>query len=190
MPYRPPELMSDIEQHLARVGSKHWRQVMERHHVSSATFWRAVRAVKACGVSIDSSCVLSEWGPADELEASMGYVPRPDDEEHRQGGAASRINFQAAYRSLWEDLDLLRSYSLNPDSTIKNPAAFDRALRARLKALSQALRLEQQIYSIGNVQSFVDAILSELANESPELRRRIIARVEAMRLSQNGTPRR
>jgi hypothetical protein len=91
-----------------------------------------------------------------------------------------RFDYLANFRQLFADATALRAYALNADSSIKFPVIFDRALRVRLKLISRAVRLTRQIYEGRNVQIFMDALVNEIALESPELQRRLIARLRVI----------
>ena len=177
MPYGHPQLRDDIRRHLVATGSKHWRQVRERHRGSEATFWRAVREVKAEAANSNIRAVVcahtavvraAPLSPLPEClpPAAMGSEARP-----------KHFGYMRAYMELFADVDALRACALTADGVIKKPAVFDRALRTRLKVLVAALRYERQVYDLRRVQSFVDALMEEIAIESPDLQRRLVARL-------------
>jgi hypothetical protein len=51
------------------------------------------------------------------------------------------------------------------------------ATRDRLKLLKQAVKLEQQILNVTAQQAFYEALVAEIAAESPEVHRRLITRL-------------
>jgi hypothetical protein len=92
-------------------------------------------------------------------------------------GGDQRVDFLDAYHCLWADARKLRSHALYTDGRVRSPAVLDRAIRIRLKLLKQGLDLERQIFSARAQRAFFEALVAEVAAESPELRSRLIARL-------------
>ncbi len=171
--------IADIRRHLATVGSKRWQLVRARYpRISSASFFRYVREAKS-----------SEFFDENVRVMSCRPVSTPSVPSHVMYGELAvadtdpvprRFDYLANFRQLFADATALRAYALNADSSIKFPVIFDRALRVRLKLISRAVRLTRQIYEGRNVQIFMDALVNEIALESPELQRRLIARLRVI----------
>ncbi len=91
--------------------------------------------------------------------------------------APCRFDFLSAYHGLWADATKLRIHALNREGHVRNPAVLDRAIRIRLKLLSQGIELEARILSAGAQRAFYEALIAEIADESPELHRRLVNRL-------------
>ena len=169
--------IADIRRHLTTVGSKNWRVVRARYpRISSASFFRYIREAKA-NEFIDENALVLSHRPSipdrHQLISSELAVANTDPVPHR-------LDYLTNLRELFADASALRAYALNDDLTVKFPLIFDRALRIRLKLILQAVRLTRQIYDGRNVQKFMDALVDEVALESPELQRRVIGRLRSM----------
>jgi hypothetical protein len=151
---------------------------MERHQVSSATFWRAVRQAKSDLAAEDMRLVCQGIQTRSVFVGRDPLAGDPVVADDR--GVPPRIDFLAAYRQLFADTVALRAYALNPDGTVKRPLILDRAIKTRLTVISRSVKLLRQVYEVRNVQIFMDALVEEIALESPDLQRRILARLRSI----------
>jgi hypothetical protein len=173
-------IAEDAKKHIAAVGSKRWGVVRARHPgVSESTFWRAVRAAKADLAAEDMRTVSAQ--------GIRNPCARPDREDASAGVAVAdaqaiplRVDYLAAYRQLFADVILLRHSALNADGSVRLPTIFDRSIKTRLALIVRAAKLMNQIYSLRNVQMFFDALILEIASESPDLQRRLLARLQQL----------
>jgi hypothetical protein len=148
------QALVDIRAHLQESGSKNWGALRTRlDFVGPATFWRWVRETKA--------------RIAPEL---LGGSAR------RRSGEA-RLDFLGAYYALWADAVKLRTHSLHNNGNVRDPGLLDRSIRVRLKLLRQGLELEARIFSAGAQRAFYEALISEVATESPALHKRLASRL-------------
>jgi hypothetical protein len=95
----------------------------------------------------------------------------------RQYRRGRGFDLLAAFHSLFADAERLRAHCLDGDGGLRNPVIFDRSIRTRLKLLRQAVKLEQQILNVTAQQTFYEALVAEIAAESPEVHRRLITRL-------------
>lgn len=161
--------IDDIKRHVMTVGSKQWSMVKARHpHVSEASFWRYVRAAKR------------ELATEDDLRVAIERRESRDVAAFDTHGGPGRIDYLAAYRQLYADVGALRDHALNSDGSIRSPMVFDRSIKRRAALLAQSVKLSSQIYAVRNVQAFMDTLIEEVALESPELRRRVLARLRRL----------
>jgi hypothetical protein len=171
-------IAEDAKKHLAAVGSKNWGVVRARHlGVSESTFWRAVRSAKA-DLAADDMRTVSEHGVrahADRRDAS-GIVAAGT-----QGVPLRVDSWEAAHRQLFADVWALRQSALNADGSLRLPAVFDRSIRTRQALIARSVKLRAQIFSLRNIQMFFDSLIAELQMESPDLRRRLLARLQQLR---------
>jgi hypothetical protein len=172
-------VIDDIKRHIVTVGSKRWAVVQTQHpDVSPASFWRYVREAKR-DLAAEDMRVVCEQG--------VRGLPCPDQgggsydvaafEAH---GVPRRIDYLATYRQLFADVGALREFALNPDGSIRSPMIFDRSIKRRMSLIARSVKLSQQIYAVRNVQMFMDTLIDEIASESPELQRRLLARLRQL----------
>jgi hypothetical protein len=165
-------IVEDAKQHIAAVGSKRWGVVRMRHPgVSTSTFWRAVRAAKA-DLAAEDMRAVSEQGIRN---------PRAGDVAVADAQAIPlRVDYLEVYRQLFADVMALRRSAMNADGSVRLPAIFDRSIKTRLALIARSVKLTNQIYSLQNVQMFFDALILEIQLESPDLQRRLLARLQQL----------
>jgi hypothetical protein len=168
----------DAKKHIAAHGSKRWRVVRARHPgVSESTFWRAVRSAKS-ELANEDMRTISEHG-------IRAHADREDGSGVVAAGGAQGVplrvdHWEAAHRQLFADVWALRQSALNADGSLRLPAVFDRSIRTRQSLIARSVKLRAQIYSIQNVRIFVDALIREVQLESPDLQRRLLARLRQL----------
>ncbi len=171
--------IDDIKRHIVAVGSKGWVAVQARHpSVSPASFWRYVRAAKGEMATEDMRVVCEQVArrqPSPEQSGGSGDIA-----EFGVDGVPRRIDYLAAHRRLFADVEALRKYALNADGTIRSALLFDRAIRRRMTLLARSVKLTRQIYAVRHVQVFMDALLDEIASESPVLQQRMMTRLRRL----------
>jgi hypothetical protein len=156
--------LADIRSHLQVHGSRKWGVLRKKYvTVSEPTWWRWVREAKS---QIGTHCL------AHSARQDLGKTRSASTEDDPQAS-----DFLSAYIGLWADASKLRTYALHIDGRVRNPAVLGRAIRIRLKLLSQGLELERQIFSGRAQRAFYDALVEEIATESPALQKRIISRL-------------
>lgn len=155
---------ADIAAHLQVHGARNWTMVRGQYRsIPHATWWRLVRRVK------------EEAGLGHLIVARRDFTARPPAARRRANGV--EVDLLAALNGLFADAAQLRSHCLDSDGRLMNPVIFDRAIRTRLKLLKQAVKLRQQILSVTAQQRFYEALVFEIAAESPETCRRLITRL-------------
>lgn len=174
------EIAEDAKKHIAAVGSKNWGVVRARHPgVSASTFWRAVRAAKA-DLAAEDMQTASEQG----IRKSRAHPIREDASGDVAAGGAQaiplRVDYLEAYRQLFADVWALRQLALNTDGSVRLPAIFDRSIKTRLALIARSVKLMSQIYALRNVRIFLDSLILEIQLESPDLQRRLLARLQQL----------
>jgi hypothetical protein len=160
------QALAAIRSHLQLNGPRKWGGLRNQFgKVSEPTWWRWVREAKA---QIGTH-VLAD-SPRQTLSKNS---------LDSQGVESQSCDFLFAYAGLWADAAKLRTHALHIDGRVRNPAVLERAIRIRLKLLRQGLELERQIFSARTQRAFYDALMEEIATESPELQRRLINRLRA-----------
>jgi hypothetical protein len=171
--------IEDIKRHIVTVGSKHWAVVQARHpDVSPASFWRYVREAKG-DLAAEDMRVVCEQGVRSSPCPDQGCGPG-DVAAFEAQGVPRRIDYLAGYRQLFADVGALRQSALNADGSVRSPAIFDRSIKRRLALIAQSVKLSHQIHVVKNVQLFIDRLMDEVASESPELQRRVVARLRQL----------
>jgi hypothetical protein len=168
----------DAKKHIAAVGSKNWGVVRARHPgVSESTFWRAVRYAKA-DLAAEDMRTVSEHGirAHPDREDASGVVAA--------GGTQAiplRADYwEAAHQQLFADVWALRQSALNADGSLRSPAVFDRSIKTRLALIARSVKLMNQLYALRNVRMFFDSLILEIQSESPDLQRRLLARLQQL----------
>ncbi len=177
--------IDDIKRHIVAAGSKGWAVVQARHpSVSPASFWRYVREAKG-DLAAEDMRVACEQGvrspPSSDQGGGSGDIA-----ELGAHGVPRRIDYLAAHRQLFADVGALREFALNPDGSIRSPLIFDRSIKRRMSLIARSVKLSQQIYAVRNVQMFMDTLIDEIASESPELQRRLVARLRQLAAADPG----
>jgi hypothetical protein len=156
---------ADIQSHLELNGSRKWSCLRKQYEtVSEPTWWRWVREAKA---HVGAQNLV----PGEEAQAKR--VPS------QANFGVPRFDFLAAFHSLFADAMALRAHALDRDGRVRKPDVFDRAMKMRLKLIGQGVKLTQQILDARAQQTFYDALIGEIAAESPEVQRRLITRLRA-----------
>jgi hypothetical protein len=171
--------VDDIKRHIVAAGSNGWAVVQARHpSVSPASFWRYVREAKG-ELAAEEMGVICEQGarspPSPDQVGGSGALAELG------AHAVRRIDYLAAHRQLFADVEALREYALNVDGSIRSPPIFDRSIKRRMTLIARSVKLSQQIYAVRHVQVFIDALIDEVASETPAVRQRVVARLRQLR---------
>lgn len=86
---------------------------------------------------------------------------------------------------LFADSELLRAYSASVDPItktvrIKSPAMFFNSIKMRRDLLETAIAALREVWDLKNMLDFYDAIVAEVALESPECAARIMTRLNEL----------
>jgi len=166
--------LTDIRLHLRLSGSTKWASLRNTYAaVSEATWWRWVRRAKA---------QIGSQGLRAKIKQGIGSIDgtlgdRPGGIVY---GGLGRLDYLGSLHQQFADAEKLRLRALNADGSVRDPNGLDRAIRVRLKLLSRSVKLEARIYAVKQVQKFYDALLAEIAQESPDLQRRIANRLTVL----------
>jgi hypothetical protein len=162
---RKSQALADIQAHLLRNGSRNWGSLRRQmDFIGPATFWRWVRETKEGQLGRQLTVGSSRQELGEHLLASSE-------------SSVQRIDFLSVYSGLWADATKLRAHAFHADGRVRNPATLCRAIKVRLKLLRQSLELERLIFSARAQRAFYDALVEEIARESPEVYRRLVTRL-------------
>lgn len=160
-----------------RAGGGAWDSVRSRFpDVPHTTFWRTVRSVRR---QLQEEAALAV--ARDEVASrSLGAVEDPNlgkSNRSAEGGFGG-LNLLGRFREILADADRLRAYSISADGKILNPVMFSQSIALRDRLLGSALQLADAVYDVERFEAFYQAIVDEVAAESPEAARRIIVRLK------------
>lgn len=184
------QALKDIAAHLATYGPQEWQKVRDKYkEVAEPTWWRWVKKVRdgiASGESLATArkkiAAHNKKAGADDpaVAGALPVVPSPDYIARNGDAGMKNIDYLESVNQLYEDAMALRAYSLNDSGKIKIPAFFERSISSRLNVLSTGANLLQQVYDLKRIEAFHMAIIEEIGKESPELRDRVIARLDRL----------
>jgi hypothetical protein len=97
-------------------------------------------------------------------------------------GELDRLDFFTELNLLFRDARFLRDSAVRKDGDgerITNPRTFDRSISRRLEILATTIETQKQLWDLKTMEEFYNALVEEVAAESPECARRIQARLAA-----------
>lgn len=170
------EIREAVKTHGEAVGLKLMR---ERYSDVPRSTWK--RWLDELALSPKEVAVREAKGVAAHLPAapSPAYIAEKPVEARRN------IDFMTRLEDLYADAEMLRAYAVtkgydvegNEITKIKVPTYFAQSIKLRSDLLDNAVRTIQQVYDLKRQQAFYDAILDEIAAESPDVARRITERL-------------
>lgn len=189
------EAMDAIRAHLATHGKTGLSDLRETRwgHVNPKTWYAWVATAKSPKVTpqalADARRVLaSAIDDPEALGRAVGAVlpaiPSPASIAAMSPGEARRsLNLFARWETLWQDCEMVRSYAVkttDSGESIRLLKAFCQSISMRGHILRSLMEALGQLWSIRRMQDFHDAVVDEVAKESPECAARILARLSAL----------
>jgi hypothetical protein len=112
---------------------------------------------------------------ADAAREMRESLPAPVSVDAMAGSPAIRVieELQAAII----DINKVRAYAKNESGGVRNAGLILKSAEALRRAVETAARLAQQMHELAQVERFHDAIIQEVAKESPAAAERILAAV-------------
>ena len=173
------ELMSAIQAHLATHGEGNWSAVREKFpSVSEATLWRYIRKVRTG--DIDVPLKQARQRLTDHVAMTAQQTPGPNRTEFAGSGPGTdwqRAGVLTQIAQGFDDLELLRRYSMSADNAIKNPLIFAQGISLRDRLVGTAVKCGEAAFEAGRVAEWIDSIVDEVAAEAPETAQRITKRL-------------
>lgn len=179
------EVLKEIREHLVTHGCRNWGCLRQRYeNVAEATWWRWVRETKA---------LLRGQQLASPQSRKVVSMERPEGRKSYErpapmavaanvlSGGVRDVDHALLYQELYDEAERLRSYALNPDGSIRNPNAFERAVKLKAKLTVQGAQVIDRMYGIKSSLAFYDALVEEVSLELPDIRRRVIDRLHTFR---------
>jgi hypothetical protein len=204
-----------VAKHLATVGSNNWTEVLNTHpDIGIATKWRLIREAKAADVPRpelinaraklvqkvrklpkDARRVEAEENGTTTIARQLPAAPSPSYIAKTGENGLQTLDFVAEIHSLYRDATMLRAFAIatvtGEDGTtserIKNPAAFDKSIVRRADLLETAIKAVQEVWDLRTMQNFYETIIEEIGVESPEVQKRIMARLADLNSRQGMT---
>ena len=196
-----------VAKHLATVGSNNWTEVLNTHpDIGIATKWRLIREAKAADVPRpelinaraklvqkvrklpkDARRVEAEENGTTAIARQLPAAPSPNYIAKTGENGLQTLDFVAEIHSLYRDATMLRAFSMADvvdketgevlGEKIKNPVAFDKSIVRRADLLETAIKAVQEVWDLRTMQNFYETIIEEIGLESPEVQKRIMARL-------------
>jgi hypothetical protein len=190
------EAMVAIRDHLSTRGTVGLTELREAQwsHVNLKTWYAWVALAKRPQVTpqalADARRVLaSAIDDPSALGRAVGAVlpasPAPATIAAMSPGEARRsLNLFARWELLWSDCEMVRAHAVKAGDegkeTIKLLKAFMQSISMRGHILRNLMEALGQLWSMKRMQDFHDAVVDEIAKESPECAARILARLSAL----------
>lgn len=184
------EAMVIIREHLATKGEDGLMEIWEGQfpQVKRATWYSWIANAKKRPVSpeaIEEARQLLKRSIDDPnlLRGAIATVVPPAPVTLAEIGpheARRSLNLFARYEQVWKDAELLRAHSLkviNDEEAIKLLKSFIASANMRISVLRDLMTAQEKLWNMRQMQEFHDAIVDEVAKESPECAARIIARI-------------
>ena len=118
------------------------------------------------------------------LSRQLPAVPSPAYVAREGEAALQKLDFAAELNHLYGDALMIREYATKKledgSEAIKNPVMFERQIMARAKLIDTAINTLREIWDLRTMQDAFAAVLEEVAAESPDCQRRILARLQAL----------
>lgn len=169
-----------IHAHIAQVGAGGWDPLRhEFEDVSPATFWRLVKAGKAQALAGKAKSINARTDPlaGDGLHtaaASLPAVPSIGDL------CAAAIDPQAVLAACLKNAAEVVEHSKAADGKIRSPKLLLQASKAMTEVLRTAAQVSSTLLDERQARSFYRAITEALEAESPQLKSRVLDRLEAL----------
>ena len=197
------QALKDIEAHLAEFGPTNWGELRQKYSgVSEPTWWRWVKRVKETTAGQEAIAeakkkIIEKLPPAEKplsdspVAKYLPAAPSPHYIAKNGDVGMQTINFLAEYHELRNDAILLREFSTKQDEygtvRIKIPTFFIKSAEMRQSLLETAIRATKEVWDLKMMARFYDAILEEIAAESPEVAQRITDRLAKLNAEQGIT---
>lgn len=185
-------LKTDIEAHLLKFGPTNWKMVQERYpQVSPATFWRLVKEAKPAGGEPGKALVVipHEEAPVAVETATGSYT---QDQWLALGADLTPERLRGEYQRLLDDVERLRSYSLDSKGNVLHPATLMQSMMLRERFVLGAERVFKMAYNLRTMQEFykaiVNIILRRIGPMHRDIQEAIIADIEATNAKFIGRP--
>lgn len=97
-----------------------------------------------------------------------------------------RLDIFKELRVLFDDANMMRESALRqaPDGrkTVGNPRTFDRSISRRLEVLGTMVTTQKELWDLQRMEAFYVAIINTIANEAPDVARRIQTRLAELNI--------
>lgn len=190
------QAIADIQQHLAKNGSKDWGALVAKYcdtgDVNKTTFWRWIAEAKEVGVTpgiLTTAKAKIRQQLKRDVSKHLPVAPSPNYVAQEGERAMANIDYAIEIKRLYGDANLLREYGMaaikDDDGNIvgekiKNPHVFERSIKARADLLDQGLRAISEIWELRRIQNFYQIVIETIGEESPECQKRILTRLAAL----------
>ena len=116
----------------------------------------------------------------DAADQAARVLPQPASVATAIAETDSAVDIIREMAATISDVKAVRATAFGEDSKPRNTRLLLRAAEAMRRNLETAVRLQQAMHELGQVERFHQAIVAEIAKESPELAQRVVARLSTI----------
>lgn len=169
----------EIANHIKNVGDEGWEQLRKKYpKVPRSTWYRWVQSVKRT-LGTDKQDLDEAARVALEAADHLPAAPSPSYVAKAGANAKSNMDFMQRLDQLYSDSEMLREFAVR-DGKVVSPKFFGHSITLRRGLLETALKAMSEVWDLRQMQNFYDAVLDEVAKESPECAQRILDRLRTM----------
>lgn len=178
-------LISAIERHLGKHGTKDWSKVRDRFpDVPESTFWRIVKQVRERPASPEALTNarkrISARNRGEDVPAQLKETPSPAVVAKHGDEAFRGFDYLKEVGALYDDAKLLRDFSMTADGKIRIPAYFEKSIARRENILDTAASLMERFFSIETTENFYRILLEEVGAADKDTQIRVLKRLHTL----------
>lgn len=184
---RRSEAEAAIRAHLRAGVPGGWEPVLsEFTEIPRATWWRMVKRARQADSDAlkvgEARLALAEHvaASAESQARAAPAMAAAAVEAPSEVVGLRQLNLLGRLEQTFQDIEALRRFSLNENGSVRAPAFLAQSVALKDKTLNTALRIMELAISVQRDWDFYDALVAEVATESPEAAQRIIDRLKAL----------
>ena len=130
--------------------------------------------------------VEAERGRAAPIAGMIPAAPSPSYIARHGVKELERLDIFKELHVLFADANLMRESAVRKDEygreKVSNPRTFDRSIGRRIEILATSLTTQKELWDLQRMESFYTAIIDTIANEAPDVARRIQIRLAELNI--------
>lgn len=190
-------VLEAVKKHLATHGSTNWDMVLRQFpHVPESSIWRWIRSVKKevpdrpelinakskvmqkTKHAINARTVEAKINGTSHIAKHIPAAPSPQYIAQSGAQGMANLDVMSEINLLYRDATMLRQFGIkeNEDGSesIKNPAVFEKSIQRRADLLETAINAMREVWELGRMDKFYNAIVDAIAQTDPATQRRIM----------------